>query len=82
MAAGKPVVAPNAGDLPDIFSDGQDLLLYEAGNPRSLAEKILMLIEDPDKHQELQQNAISWFQNEGAWVHELKKVCDILKISY
>ncbi len=82
MAAGKPVVAPNAGDLPDIFTDGEDLLLYEAGNPRSLAEKILMLIEDPAKHRQLQENAKNWFKNEGAWVHELKKVCDILKISY
>lgn len=82
MAAGKPVVAPYAGDLPDIFTDGKDLLLYEAGNPRSLAEKILTLIEDPEKHRELSDNAKQWFETEGAWVHELKKVCDILKITY
>lgn len=82
MASGKPVVAPNAGDLPDIFSDGRDLLLYEAGNVESLAERILLLIEDKSKHEELSKNAEKWFQNEGAWVHELKKVCDILKITY
>lgn len=82
MAAGKPVVAPNAGDLPNIFSDGKDLLLYQAGDPISLAEKILMLIENPSKRRELSENSIKWFETEGAWVHELKKVCDILKITY
>lgn len=82
MAAGKAVVAPRAGDLPDIFTDGEDLLLYEAGNPESLAEKILLLLEEPEKHRQLTDNAKAWFEKEGAWIHELKKVCDLLNIPY
>jgi glycosyltransferase involved in cell wall biosynthesis len=82
LALGKAVIAPNAGDLAEIFSDGEDLLLYEAGNYHSLAQEILKILEDAPLHNKLKKNAISWFENEGSWSHELKKVCDLLNISY
>lgn len=82
MAAGKAVVAPNAGDLSEIFKDGEDLLLYEPGNIENLAKKISVLIENKDKHQLLKDNAIAWFEREGSWAHELKRVCNILNIAH
>lgn len=82
MGAGKAVIAPRAGDLPSLFDDGSDLLFYEAGNYNSLADKILLLLENPELHKVLVNNSISWFEKEGSWTHELKRVCDILKIHY
>jgi len=82
MAAGKAVVAPKAGDLGDIFRDGEDLLLYEAGNSQNLGDKILQLLENEDLCNTLTSNARFWFDREGSWIHELKRVCDLLKISY
>lgn len=82
MGAGKAVIAPNAGDLPAIFNDGSDLLLYEAGNYNSLAKNILLLLDNLELHGELVENSKAWFKREGSWTHELKRVCDILKIEY
>jgi glycosyltransferase involved in cell wall biosynthesis len=82
MGAGKAVIAPKAGDIPTLFNDGSDLLLYEAGNYNSLAEKMLTLLENPELHKVLVNNSIRWFEKEGSWTHELKRVCDILKIQY
>lgn len=82
MGAGKAVIAPNAGDLPVTFKDGSDLLLYEAGNYKSLANKILELMDNPELHNKLVERSKEWFITQGSWTHELKRVCDILKINF
>jgi glycosyltransferase involved in cell wall biosynthesis len=82
LACGKPVIAPRAGNLPEIFKDGSDLVLYEAGNARDLAAHINQLLESDALRKELTDNAIDFFKVEGTWVHELKRVCDKLRIPY
>ena len=82
LAAGKAVIAPNAGNIPYNFKDGEDLLLYEAGNYMDLSSKLLMLLNNKSLHLDLERNAANWFKREGSWTHELKRVCEILKISY
>ncbi len=44
---GIPVICSNAGALPEI--GGNACLYFDPSNPRELAEKILMLLEDPQK---------------------------------
>lgn len=44
MLAGIPVVAPNVGGPNWIVSDGEDGLLFDAGNPRDLANKCLKIL--------------------------------------
>lgn len=81
-ALGKAVIAPRAGELPRLFKDRKDLLLYDTGNIKNLADKIKELLSDKELAAELEKNSREWFKKEGAWVHELKKVCDILKVNY
>lgn len=81
-ATGKAVIAPNAGELPELFTDGKDLLLYETGNISNLAERMEELLNNEILKSNLEKNSIDWFENEGAWIHELKKVCEILKIKF
>lgn len=81
-AIGKAVIAPHAGELPKLFKDREDLLLYDTGNIKDLAHKIEELLIDRALKTKLEENSINWFKKEGAWVHELKRVCDILKIHY
>lgn len=81
-AIGKAVIAPHAGELPKLFKDREDLLLYDTGNIKDLAHKIEELLIDRALKTKLEANSINWFKKEGAWVHELKRVCDILKIHY
>ncbi len=45
LSYGVPVVASNIGGIPDVIKDGKTGLLFEPGNYKELAEKILTLLE-------------------------------------
>ena len=47
LALQKPVVATNVGGIPEILQDGVTGYLVSPRNPESLAEKILLLLRDP-----------------------------------
>lgn len=47
MSCGLPVVASNAGGIPEVVEDGVSGLLFEAGNADALAEKLASLLGDP-----------------------------------
>ena len=81
-AIGKAVIAPRAGELPKLFKDREDLLLYDTGDIKDLAHKIEELLINGNLKTKLEENSKNWFEREGAWVHELKRVCDLLKIQY
>ncbi|MGH2664060.1 MAG: glycosyltransferase family 4 protein [Actinomycetota bacterium] len=60
MKLGRPVVAARSGAVPELVTDGETGLLYEPGDPRDLAGRIRVLIEDPGKKDRLVQQARSW----------------------
>jgi glycosyltransferase involved in cell wall biosynthesis len=47
MLMGKPVVASKAGGPLDIVIDGETGFLVEPADPRSMAESILLLLQEP-----------------------------------
>ncbi|MFH0754192.1 MAG: glycosyltransferase [Candidatus Omnitrophota bacterium] len=63
MAAGKPVVAADAGALPDLASGGCGLL-FKPRDPGSLADTVLRLLDNPALAKEL---SISGRQRAGAF---------------
>ncbi|PRX43495.1 glycosyltransferase family 4 protein [Salegentibacter salegens] len=81
-ATGKAVIAPRAGEIPELFTDEEDLLLYDTGNIENLAQKMETLLTDENLKLKLEESSKNWFEKEGAWIHELKSVCDILEIKY
>ena len=58
LAAGCPTVATSVGGMKEIIIDDYNGLLAETELPASIAEKVLMLINDPEKMQRLSKNAI------------------------
>ncbi|WP_020167499.1 MULTISPECIES: glycosyltransferase family 4 protein [Methylotenera] len=58
LAAGCPTVATAVGGMKEIIIDDFNGLLAESESPESIAEKVLMLISDPEKMQRLSKNAI------------------------
>ncbi|MGQ0568390.1 MAG: glycosyltransferase, partial [Armatimonadota bacterium] len=51
MALNRPVVATRVGGLPGVLHDGVHGFLVDTGNPAALAEKVLMLLRNPDLRQ-------------------------------
>jgi glycosyltransferase involved in cell wall biosynthesis len=47
MAAGKPVIVTDGGGTRELVVDGRYGFLVPVSNPRALAEKIELLINDP-----------------------------------
>jgi glycosyltransferase involved in cell wall biosynthesis len=48
LAMGRPVVAPNAGGIPEILSAVSPQLLYPAGDAAALAGRLLCLLDDAE----------------------------------
>ncbi len=48
MAAGVPVVATPVGGIPDFLKDGETGLFCEVSNPKSIAEKIIIFLENKE----------------------------------
>lgn len=57
MALGIPVVASDISPIKEVIKDGENGLLFESGNPYSLAEKINLLLHEPVLAQRLSQRA-------------------------
>lgn len=53
MATGKPIVASNAGGIPDLVMDGDNGLLVPPKNSDQLAEAIIMLLKDDTRRIEM-----------------------------
>lgn len=58
MLCGKPVVGVNGGGTPELLEDGVTGLLYKAGDPLALAEKIAWLYDHPEQRREMGQNGL------------------------
>jgi glycosyltransferase involved in cell wall biosynthesis len=43
LSEGCPVVAPRAGAVPELLSDGKNALLFQPGDPASLAQALVKL---------------------------------------
>lgn len=57
MAMEKPVVATRAGGVPEIVENGRDGLLIPPRDEKSLADAIILLLDDPSLRNSLSQHA-------------------------
>ncbi|MFZ3229802.1 MAG: glycosyltransferase family 4 protein [Pseudobdellovibrio sp.] len=57
MASGVPVIASNAGGVPDIIVNRKNGILFESGNEEDLFLKTIELIENPFLFRAIQMNA-------------------------
>lgn len=55
MSRGNPVVTTPVGELPQIFQHGKDCLFTKIDDPRDMAEKILLLINNKKQAMEIAQ---------------------------
>jgi len=57
MASGTPVIASEVGGLAFLVRDGETGYLVPAREPDALADRILRLLNDPDKHHQMRRAA-------------------------
>lgn len=57
MVVGTPLIASDVGGVSSMVEDGQNGLLFEAGNEQDLAEKMLNLLDDNELMLKLSKNA-------------------------
>jgi len=53
MAAGRPIVASNAGGIPDLIYHGENGLLVPPADPKALTRGLMFLIANPGKRREM-----------------------------
>jgi len=66
MAAGKPVIAPRVGSIPDTVSDGETGFLTQMGNENDLVTRILQVLGDRELARRLGQGGRAAVETRGS----------------
>jgi glycosyltransferase involved in cell wall biosynthesis len=74
LAAGKPVLAPRAGEIPQMFTDNVHLKLYTAGDVNDLANAMEAFIKDPALGKQLSTQGKAYALQTSTWDYELNKL--------
>ncbi len=67
MAVGLPVVGTPVGGIVDFLQDGKTGLFCQVHNPKSIAEKIKLLLNDDNLRQKIINNAKKLVKNNYSW---------------
>jgi glycosyltransferase involved in cell wall biosynthesis len=67
MAIGVPIIGTAVGGIPDFLKDGETGLFCEVANPKSIAEKINLLLTDENLRQKLIQNGKKLVEKKYNW---------------
>lgn len=59
MACGVPVIASNAGGLPEVVQDGVTGYLFAVGDIEGMSEAVIRLLKNPMLHQQIARQAIA-----------------------
>jgi len=76
MASRIPVIASNIGGNPELIEDGRTGCLFEPGNSRDLADKMLEFISKPDEIKTFGENAYKKIAN-NTFEHQIFKIIKI-----
>jgi starch synthase len=67
MACGIPVIATTNTGAADLFDDGSEGFVIPIRSPEAIADRLQRLIDKPDLHRSLSQNALRRVQSIGGW---------------
>lgn len=71
---GRPVIATSVGGLPEVVDDGKSGYLVPAQSPNDLAEKIIKLVDNPEKAAEMGRYAQNLSNTRFSWEVVAKQV--------
>lgn len=64
---GRPIIATSVGGLPEVVDDGKNGFVVPPLSPQALAEKIILLVNDPAKAEEMGNYARRLSETRFAW---------------
>jgi glycosyltransferase involved in cell wall biosynthesis len=79
MSCGKPVVASRIGGNISVVKDGSNGLLIEPGDILQLAEKVKLIINNPELHKRLSSSARGTIVDNFTSDHMIKKTIDSMR---
>ncbi|MBU2082306.1 glycosyltransferase, partial [Patescibacteria group bacterium] len=77
LAMEKAVVATNVGGIPDLIKDGINGFLVEPNNPKMLAEKIKILMENKELREKFGKAGRKWVSENFEWSEGIKKFANL-----
>lgn len=78
-AAGVPVVATAVGGTPEVIRDGQNGLLVPPGQPHALAQRIIELLQDPARAEQLGQTGKALMRAEFTFAAQAQAYLDLFR---
>jgi len=78
LAAGRPVVAPQLGQLTDLLRDGVTGLLYPPGDRKAFVEQVLELVNDPLRLQTMGRAAATVAGKNFGWDKAAHQATEIM----
>lgn len=79
MLAGKPVVVSDVRPLRRIVEESQAGLVFEAGNPASLAQALVRLYRNPELAEQLGRNGAQAASGPYAWHHDARRLVEMYR---
>lgn len=76
ISVGTPVVTTGVDGISEIISDGINGTYYEVGNPKSLANKIIMLLSEKDYWKQLSDNGLQIFNDKFSLINNASTEAD------
>ncbi len=80
MAINLPVIATNVGGIPDFLKDRETGLFCEVSNPKSIAEKVMEYVNNPEMTDRIISNARKMVEERYSWdkiAPQMRKVFDL-----
>lgn len=79
MAAGLPVVSTRIGGIPDMVEDSIEGFLIGPNEPRSLADKISLLLRDPQLREKFAKAARARAMRDFSWQERMRRYDEVLE---
>ena len=80
MVAGVPVIGTKVGGIPEFLKDGETGLFCEVNNPRDLAAKIKLILNEEKLRQNLIKNAASFVNERYDWSNISRQAKEIFEL--
>jgi glycosyltransferase involved in cell wall biosynthesis len=76
-AAGIPVVATAVGGTPEVVRDGVTGFLVPPGDPRALSQRVIDLLQHPERAREFGTAARQWMQEKFTFEAQARSYCEL-----